>query len=392
MFGDSIGELRVEGRNGTSMEYVTLFSRVGQQHSSSASSWTFQEILLAHDTDMVRWVGVYNGSWQGDIAIDTIRVLDGSIVISQTPTDAPTMPPTSLTETEDGTIFSCDFNPATSHSAVSVSPFCGMNVTGDWTIDTGGYTSAANTGPSFGASGTGSDHFAYIAGHSVTTWLSRKQWAINSTYRIAPFNVTSGGYIDGNTVADYRIRYELVWQNETNPRGFFIDSTTGEMLLQVPNIPGVYYAAVEARYTGTSPLTMYNVSFDLKSSDTNVPSNGPNGRDCQGGKIQQVDAIEFDLQYTCNCPPNTVGANCDTATDADNYHSADENTTLVFIITGTFFAVILLVLLLGWIMIKHSRNRPVNMSEVQSQILESLGIGGAALDVASDEVCKIDIT
>lgn len=123
--------------------------------------------------------------------------------------------------------------------------------------------------------------------------LNRAVWAFGETYRVAPINVTTG-YTDAAPSTPLAVSFGVRWHNTSSPRGFFIDQSSGEILLQIPSISALYTASVEAQTTSTAPLELYNATFDFRQSDTASVSNGPNGVDCAGGSNQHVDLIEFD--------------------------------------------------------------------------------------------------
>lgn len=145
--------------------------------------------------------------------------------------------------------------------------------------------------------------------------LPRRKWAFGETYRIAPINVTGGIFIDGLRNDAVNLTYAVRWENKTSAKGFFMDVVTGELLVQIPNTPGIYRASVVATAESTEtlalPYTLYNITMEFQEADTANRNNGPNGRDCAGGSDQRNDTIEFDDHYTCTCPIGTTGANCD---------------------------------------------------------------------------------
>lgn len=62
--------------------------------------------------------------------------------------------------------------------------------------------------------------------------ITRPIWAVNTTYRIAPLNITTG-YTDESS--NLSLAFELYWNGATPLRGFFIDGSTGEILLRIPS-------------------------------------------------------------------------------------------------------------------------------------------------------------
>lgn len=73
MFGNDIGELRVEVLIGGSWQ--TIWQQVGATHASSPQSWRKATIALEgynQDYSKIRFVGIADGGFRGDIAIDNV--------------------------------------------------------------------------------------------------------------------------------------------------------------------------------------------------------------------------------------------------------------------------------------------------------------------------------
>jgi len=384
MYGSDTGSLLVQARDASTGTFTTLLSRDGQQHSRSTAPWTTVVQQLPVGTNGIRWVGTVNttdSTFTGDIAVDSISIGLGSVPQTGSPTIAPSAAPGAATSAA-GRIWECDFNP--SSRASENGTFCDMVATGRWAVDNGGFTDADNTGPSVGQSGLGADRYAYAATLPLTEWLVRTKWSLGSTYNIAPLNVTTG-HTDAVPDNNLTVRYALIWQNETAPRGAFIDGQTGEIFLQAPNTAGLYYAAVEAQASDTSPKTVFNILFNFTSKDTDNPANGPNGADCVGGILQQVDEDEFDSRFTCDCPTDSIDANCNSAQLAARSQN-QAAATVTYSVSAAVVFLLLAVVLFQAMRGRHARNKPVDMSDLQSEILATLGMGGAALNVGKDEI------
>jgi hypothetical protein len=72
MNGSAINTLAVYAML-TGSSWQMQWSKVGQQHSSSSSSWTHHTIILPSGTTRVKFRGVRGSSYDGDIAIDTLE-------------------------------------------------------------------------------------------------------------------------------------------------------------------------------------------------------------------------------------------------------------------------------------------------------------------------------
>eukprot|EP00041_Stephanoeca_diplocostata_P038833 m.1559122 g.1559122 ORF g.1559122 m.1559122 type:complete len:2011 (+) comp25275_c1_seq7:178-6210(+) len=132
---------------------------------------------------------------------------------------------------------------------------------------------------------------------------SQRQWAINTTYYVAPVNITDATY-DGIRVNTSALTYDL----EPLPRGFFVDTSTGTVLA-TPQAVGNTTCRLVAMYPGTVAAVVYTIQFDMLLADVDVAGYGPNGRPCAHGVA--VDAVPFDHRYTCNCTDTLyTGPNC----------------------------------------------------------------------------------
>jgi hypothetical protein len=213
---------------------------------------------------------------------------------------------------------------------------------------------------------------------------NRTEWAQNEEYRIAPINVTVA------TVGDVpvTVRYALVWDSVPTPRGFFIDSNTGEMFILIPGTDDTRVASVLAQAEGTIPQTLFTYVFNFKPSDVSNTSNGPGNRDCTNGG-QRVDAIEFDNSFTCDCSrlSNVLAPNCDAA-PLKSKTDTSTDLVLIGITIGVVVFLSLVVFVVSRYQVHRARNRPHDMAAMQADILESMGMGmgGAALDVNTDEL------
>jgi len=75
MYGSDMGLLSLEYYDGSNWQ--NLWSKTGQQHSSSSASWTKAEVGLASYTvQKLRFVGVTGTSYDSDIAIDLVELTE----------------------------------------------------------------------------------------------------------------------------------------------------------------------------------------------------------------------------------------------------------------------------------------------------------------------------
>lgn len=72
MYGSGINELKVQAFNGSS--WSDIFTKSGQQHTSSSEAYTKAEAIFPDGTTKLRFVGIRGSNFEGDIAIDTIDI------------------------------------------------------------------------------------------------------------------------------------------------------------------------------------------------------------------------------------------------------------------------------------------------------------------------------
>jgi hypothetical protein len=88
MYGATIGTLSVSACPASGACSV-LWTLTGQQQTTSAAAWRVAVVNLPSNTVTVQWSGTQGTSFTGDMAIDTIRVVQGNTL---SPTSAPTAP------------------------------------------------------------------------------------------------------------------------------------------------------------------------------------------------------------------------------------------------------------------------------------------------------------
>jgi hypothetical protein len=173
------------------------------------------------------------------------------------------------------------------------------------------------------------------------------------------------------------------------PRGFFIDGSTGEVTIRIPQSVSLNVRVrLLAEVPGTLPAVAANLTFDMLPADIDNPNAvGPNGQPCQNGAKTDGPAdgvIEFDEKYTCACDSGFVGDNCDLAIVTSTATAG--SSTLLSATVGAMVGVLLVGLAVGRFLVQRARRRPVDMAALQDEILASLGLGGAVLSVGRDQV------
>jgi hypothetical protein len=90
MHGTTTDRLALYSQQGSGGLWILRWSKTGQQHSSSTSSWSYQSVNIPSGTTRVFFNGRVGSSWTGDMALDTIRFIrpctgnQGSIVSAPT--------------------------------------------------------------------------------------------------------------------------------------------------------------------------------------------------------------------------------------------------------------------------------------------------------------------
>jgi len=225
-------------------------------------------------------------------------------------------------------------------------------------------------------------------------FYNRTRWAFGRTYSVAPFNLQPpfGAFTENPTI-ERTATFRLDFGNIEPPRGFFVDAHTAEMLIKIPRQSFNLTAQLFVEASNTRSAIGANLTFLVAPPDIeNSAATGPNGQPCQnnGTKTDIDDGIhEFDLSYTCSCPSGFSGANCevDLAAAARAASGSDSSSSnIAFGTVGALIGAILITLVVVRYEIYRSRNRPEDMEAMQAEILDTLGLGGASLSVATDEV------
>eukprot|EP00039_Didymoeca_costata_P002163 m.57956 g.57956 ORF g.57956 m.57956 type:complete len:1717 (+) comp11144_c1_seq1:172-5322(+) len=125
---------------------------------------------------------------------------------------------------------------------------------------------------------------------------------LEKTYRYGEVIVHK---ITGNTTR--HISYSL----EGAPKTFLMSTEFG-LIQATPTSLDEFHMAIYVHddESGARSL-LQNVSVSVQESDLRQASNGPNGKGCEnGGKMEDGDL--FDGSFSCTCPKDYGGANCET--------------------------------------------------------------------------------
>jgi hypothetical protein len=213
---------------------------------------------------------------------------------------------------------------------------------------------------------------------------SRTMWALEQRYRIAPVNITRAVLSrtaqfnwSETSAADVSNDVVPTFQLDPLPRGFFIDSTTGELIGQ-PEALGTTLSTLYAQHAGAERAAVANINFTVLHQDTAVSSYGPNSKDCSNA-AQRVDTVPFDQAFVCDCAltsTTTTGDNCEQelVAAASTASNSATSTPLYAAVGAIVVLAVAVVTLLRYrrYKVEHS---PINLSAMQDGILSSLGIG-----------------
>jgi hypothetical protein len=226
---------------------------------------------------------------------------------------------------------------------------------------------------------------------SAFTFYNRSKWAWGQTYKLAPFQLTRAYTETPPAGQTHNTSFRLDWGRNAQPRGFFLEGSTGVVLIRIPQGVSLNLTArllVEA--PGTLPAMAATITFGMLPADVDNPSAvGPGGMAClnSGTKADTADGTtEFDLRYTCVCGSGFSGANCEVDLAAATAPTSDDSSSMVLYATvGVLLGVLVIGLAVGRYMVLRARRRPVDMAALQDEVLESLGMGGA-FNIGHDEV------
>jgi hypothetical protein len=223
-------------------------------------------------------------------------------------------------------------------------------------------------------------------------------WAWGSTYQLAPAKIVGAHSIvpsylggDGNTTQNHTVTFRLEWEDDAPSRGFFLDSSTGEMLIVIPSGQHSSNSArLVAEADGTISAEVANITYILLPDDVhNAVATGPNGSPCvNGNPIDTYDGVsEFDQAFQCVCEATFGGENCDdtSAFGSPSAVSNEANDMATYTSVGAVVGLFVIVLAVSQYRVRRARRRPVDMSAVQDEILTSLGMGGASHNISKDE-------
>eukprot|EP00038_Savillea_parva_P006120 m.161761 g.161761 ORF g.161761 m.161761 type:complete len:2425 (-) comp12114_c0_seq1:110-7384(-) len=229
---------------------------------------------------------------------------------------------------------------------------------------------------------------------TVYSYYNQTKWAIGESHRVAPVSILSANITrtlsSGDVIVSSVNVSELTFAVDPLPRNFFVDIDTAEMI-GVPDEEERVNATVTANFAFAEPALVSVIVFEFLHKDTANVSNGPNGRDCQSVE-QRVDAVPFDGQYTCNCGATSAGsifggANCDERAAQESQGSKSKFWEGVEAWGGgtVLFFLLLVFVVRQQVKLRRERNRPMNLKDIQGDILKELGVG-AQLDIREHEV------
>jgi hypothetical protein len=256
----------------------------------------------------------------------------------------------------------------------------------------GGNCEIANRLPQLQLDTTGEQYIPAGEVASGFTFYNRTKWAWGQTYQLAPFQLTRAYTGTPSAGQTHNVSFRLDWGDVAPPRGFFLDGSTGEVLIRIPSDATL---DLTARLMVDAPDTLSavaaNISFQMLPADVDNPNAvGPGGTACLNGgtKTDTADGeTEFDGNYQCLCASGFSGNNCQTDIAAAAATSSnDSSSTIMYSTVGALLGVLVLLVGVARHLVHRARRRPVDMAALQDEVLASLGLGSGALNISHDEV------
>jgi len=215
---------------------------------------------------------------------------------------------------------------------------------------------------------------------SALTFYNRTKWGWDTTYQLAPFNLTRAYtvFISGGTPSqrEHNITYTLDWGSNIAPRGFYVDGSTGEALIRIPRDRLNLTARLMVGAAGLRSAVAANLTFTLLPTDVDADSDavGPGGQDCanDGVRTDTYDGeSEFDGHFTCTCASAWTGPNCENNLAAASAAGTASSLTTAYAVVGALVAVILVAIAVARYQVIHA-DAPVTVASLRFKAMSSL--------------------
>ena len=166
-------------------------------------------------------------------------------------------------------------------------------------------------------------------------------YTVNQTVRIAPLNITSATQYSLGT------RTDVAFTMTTDADRFFLNPTTGEVQgsfapFDPPTETRSFTIKLSARDKGGAERPVEEIAMQVRYKDIDVPSYGPDGKDCLNG--ERFDGTQFDGAFTCDCKDEYRGdlRLCETSIAAAALADEKEQNIIIAAASGSIFGLILL--------------------------------------------------
>eukprot|EP00729_Bicosta_minor_P001240 gene1240-744_t len=165
-------------------------------------------------------------------------------------------------------------------------------------------------------------------------------YLVGVTYKFAPLNLSADGAVSGQ-------KGEVTFSVQDAPSGFLISSADGYMqgVPVISDVESTFVVNVFATDERNVNIKVETFTMVIKVRDTDVPTYGPNERDCENSGTR-IDSTEFDEEFTCACPTDIDGQslfegdNCEEFSARQSQQAADKKkTTTIAIALGVLLAV-----------------------------------------------------
>eukprot|EP00039_Didymoeca_costata_P015839 m.274414 g.274414 ORF g.274414 m.274414 type:complete len:1312 (-) comp16288_c1_seq5:53-3988(-) len=196
-------------------------------------------------------------------------------------------------------------------------------------------------------------------------------YALNDTYNLHPLlNISKTNMFvnPGQGFDSIIFVHRCLKDNATTdcPGEFLVDGKSGNMLLQlteeVPRDANIT-SRFSARDGWGAEVHVLEWNFSVLPKDEANLANGPRGRGCERGEIE--DLVPFDGEFTCKCDSGGGGPNCD---------AVEDNTTRDWVIAGAFMFIFSVTIIGVLVAMRYYgfrlRYKPVDFNEKYNQMIE----------------------
>ena len=154
---------------------------------------------------------------------------------------------------------------------------------------------------------------------------------------------------------------------------FYVNGGYGKTLAQPTRAGTGNYTGVLSATDGTGAVAEVCAwDFLVLVADVDEPANGPNGRGCTNGRVN--DTVPHDNDFVCDCSGTAyTGANCDAAAE-DSTGGGDQSSETTVIVSAVFVAILLgLVVAVGVVQLRAraAKNAPFDFDTEFQRLMDA---------------------